>query len=90
MRTKYGKQIVFVVALTFEDFVNHFRRRKDILPAPPGTQGVIYTKTHNYRYVYDLQTMRGHRGAEVEFTKASERRIDFKELIEQAKKVREK
>lgn len=90
MKVKYGKTIVFVVAANFDEFVAHFRRRKDLLPTPIGTQGVIYSKTHNYRFVHDVRTMYGHRGVEVEFISGAERRADYEELVQQSQMVKRK
>lgn len=90
MRTKYGTKIVMVVAYNFSDFFDFIAKKKDIIPAPFGSQGVAYSKTHNYRYVQDSRTLHGHRGVEVIFTERSDLRSDINELKLEAEKASEK
>lgn len=85
MKTKYGKKIVFVVALTFEDFKNFVATLKNTIPSPAGSHGVVYTQTHNYRFVEDFRSLVGHKKGAVEFLKGAEKRSDYNQLIVLAK-----
>lgn len=90
MNTRYGKQIVFVIAFDHADFMEYISRKKDLIAPPLGSQGIAYSKTHNYRYAQDYRSMVGHHGCEVEFLDGWQARDDDKELKVAAEMVKRK
>lgn len=67
MKTKYGTKIVLVIAAYDREWQEWAAKMRNQIPPPVYSQGVIYTRTHNYRYISHADQMRGFRGVDVEF-----------------------